>query len=80
MASSDRVAPEKQASSEGHAAAPLMAKGYRVLAKQGRTLNAAQARLAPYSEFAEFELGFTAILIAPQRLPRHLLAAFDAST
>ena len=128
----DRAAPEKEASpervaafqtglsAESRAAALLMAKGYRILAKrfrtphgeidlvakrrnllafvevkaratldeaayavtprqQARIINAAQAWLAAHPDHAEFELRFDAILIAPRRLPRHLLAAFDAS-
>ena len=108
-------------SAEARAAAYLMAKGYRILAKrfrtphgeidivarrrnlvafievkarasldeaayavtprqQGRIINAAQAWLAAHPDHAELELRFDAILIAPRRLPRHLLAAFDAST
>ena len=108
-------------SAESRAAAYLMAKGYRILAKrfrtpygeidlvakkrdlvafievkarasldeaayavtprqQGRIVNATQDWLMAHPEHAEFELRFDAILIAPRRLPRHLLAAFDAST
>jgi putative endonuclease len=120
-------APERVAafrtglSAESRAAAYLMAKGYRILAKrfrtpygeidlvarkrnlvafievkarasldeaawaitprqQARIVNAAQAWLMAHPDHAEFELRFDAILIAPRRLPRHLLAAFDAST
>jgi putative endonuclease len=47
--------------------------------QQARIIDAAQAWLATHPEYAEFELRFDAILIAPLRLPRHLLAAFDAS-
>jgi putative endonuclease len=47
--------------------------------QQARIIDAAQAWLAAHPEYAEFELRFDAILIAPRRLPRHLLAAFDAS-
>jgi len=47
--------------------------------QQARIINATQAWLAAHPEYAEFELRFDAILIAPRRLPRHLLAAFDAS-
>jgi putative endonuclease len=132
-ARNDPAKPEKQASpervaafntglsAESRAAALLMAKGYRVLAKrfrtphgeidlvakrrnlvafvevkaratldeaayavtprqQARIINAAQTWLVVHPEYAEFELRFDAILIAPRRLPRHLLAAFDAST
>jgi len=108
-------------SAESRAAAFLMAKGYRILAKRFRTphgeidlvarkrnlvafvevkaraslddaayavtprqqqriVAAAQAWLMAHPEHAEFELRFDAVLIAPRRLPRHLLAAFDAST
>jgi len=107
-------------SAEGRAAAFLMAKGYRILARRFRTphgeidlvarrrnllvfvevkarasldeaayavtprqqrriIDAAQAWLATHQEHADFELRFDAMLIAPRRLPRHLLAAFDAS-
>jgi putative endonuclease len=47
--------------------------------QQQRVINAAQAWLVGHPEHAEFELRFDAILIAPRHLPRHLLAAFDAS-
>jgi putative endonuclease len=107
-------------SAEDRAAAYLMAKGYRILAKrfrtphgeidivarrrnllafvevkarasldeaafavtprqQARIIDAAQAWLIAHPEHAEFELRFDAILIAPWHLPRHVLAAFDAS-
>src|ERR1700722_9485587 len=107
-------------SAESRAAAWLIAKGYRILAKRFRTpygeidivarrrnliafievkaratlddaayavtprqqqriIEAAQAWLMAHPEHAEFELRFDAMLIAPRRLPRHLLAAFDAS-
>ena len=108
-------------SAENRAAAYLMAKGYRILARrfrtpygeidlvarkrnllafievkaraslddaayavtprqQSRIIDAAKAWLMTHPEHAEFELRFDAMLIAPRRLPRHLLAAFDAST
>ena len=108
-------------SAESRAAAYLMAKGYRILAKrfrtpygeidlvarkrnmivfievkaraslddaayavtprqQARIIDAAQGWLMAHPEHAEYELRFDAMLIAPRRLPRHLLAAFDAST
>jgi len=107
-------------SAESRAAAYLMAKGYRILAKrfrtpygeidlvakkrnllafievkarasldeaayavtprqQARIIDAAQAWLMTHPDHAEFDMRFDAILIAPRRLPRHLLAAFDAS-
>ena len=47
---------------------------------QRRIIDAAQAWLMTHPEHAEFELRFDVMLIAPRHLPRHLLAAFDAST
>ena len=126
MAKTEGASPERVAafqtgiSAESRAAAWLMAKGYRILAKRFRTpygeidlvarrrnliafvevkarasldeaayavtprqqqriVNAAEAWLMAHPEHAEFELRFDAILIAPRRLPRHLIAAFDAS-
>src|SRR6202521_858962 len=122
VASPARVAAFRTGiSAESRAAAYLMAKGYRILAKrfrtphgeidivarrrnlvgfvevkarasldeaafavtprqQARMIEAAQAWLMAHPEHAEFELRFDAMLIAPRHLPRHLLAAFDAST
>ena len=133
MAETDRPPPAKAASparvaafrtglsAESRAAAYLMAKGYRILAKrfrtphgeidlvakrwnllafvevkaratlddaalavtprqQARIVDAAQAWLVMHPEHANFELRFDAILIAPRHLPRHVLAAFDASS
>jgi putative endonuclease len=121
LASPARVAAFRTGvSAETRAAAFLMAKGYRILAKRFRTpygeidlvarkrnllvfvevkargsldeaayavtprqqqriINAAQAWLMAHPEHAEFDMRFDAMLIAPKRLPRHLLAAFDAS-
>ena len=126
-ATAKTAAPERVAafrtglSAEARAAAYLMAKGYRILAKRFRTphgeidlvarrrnvvafvevkaratlddaayavtprqqrriIDAAQGWLMAHPEHAEFDLRFDAMLIAPRRLPRHLLAAFDAST
>jgi putative endonuclease len=120
-------APERVAafrtglSAEARAAALLIAKGYRILAKRFRTphgeidiiarkrglvafvevkaraslddaayavtprqqqriIDAAQAWLMAHPDHAEFELRFDAILVAPRSMPRHLVAAFDAST
>lgn len=133
MAKTDRFPEERVASparlaafntgvsAESRAAAFLMAKGYRILAKrfrtpqgeidivakrrnllafvevkaratldeaafavtprqQARIVNAAQAWLVAHPEHADMELRFDAVLIAPRHLPRHLLAAFDASS
>lgn len=126
MAKTEDASPERIAafrtglSAESRAAAYLIAKGYRILAKRFRTpygeidlvvrrrnllafvevkarasfddaawavtprqqqriINAAQAWLMAHPEHAEFEMRFDAMLIAPRSLPRHLLAAFDAS-
>jgi putative endonuclease len=121
LASPARVAAFRTGlSAESRAAAFLMAKGYRILAKRFRTphgeidivarrrnmivfievkaraslddaayavtarqqqriIDAAQGWLMAHPEHADFELRFDAMLIAPRRLPRHLLAAFDAS-
>jgi putative endonuclease len=122
LASPARVAAFRTGLSvEARAAAFLMAKGYRILAKRFRTphgeidivarkrsllafievkarasldeaayavtprqqqriIGAAQAWLVAHPEHADFDMRFDAMLIAPRRLPRHLLAAFDAST
>ena len=126
MAKTENASPERVAafrtglSAESRAAAYLMAKGYRILARRFRTpygeidlvarrrnllafvevkaraslddaawavtprqqqriVNAAQAWLMAHPEHAEFEMRFDAMLVAPKSLPRHLLAAFDAS-
>ncbi len=122
LASPERVAAFRTGlSAEARAAAWLMAKGYRILARRFRTrygeidlvvrrrnlvafvevkaranlddaayavtqrqqrriIDAAQAWLMTHPEHANFELRFDVMLIAPRHLPRHLLAAFDAST
>jgi putative endonuclease len=122
VASPQRVAAfHTGISAESRAAAYLIAKGYRILARRFRTphgeidivarrrnliafvevkaraslddaafavtprqqqriIDAAQGWLVAHPEHAEFELRFDAMLIAPRRLPRHVLAAFDAST
>src|SRR6266404_5920931 len=119
LASPARIAAFRTGlSAESRAAAFLMAKGYRILAKRFRTphgeidivarrrnlivfievkarasldeaayavtprqqqriIDAAQGWLMAHPEHADFELRFDAMLIAPRRLPRHLLAAFD---
>ncbi|MGJ4951193.1 YraN family protein [Bradyrhizobium sp. HKCCYLS20291] len=120
-ASPERIAAFRTGlSAEARAAALLIAKGYRILAKRFRTphgeidiiarkrglvafvevkaraslddaayavtprqqqriIDAAQAWLMAHPDHAEFELRFDAILVAPRSLPRHLMAAFDAS-
>ena len=72
MAKTDGAAPPKSAK----VASPERVAAFRTgLSAESR----AAAWLMAHSEHAEFELRFDAILIAPRRLPRHLLAAFDAS-
>jgi putative endonuclease len=120
-ASAERVAAfQTGLAAESRAAAWLLAKGYRILARrfrtpygeidivarrrsllafievkarasldeaayavtarqQARIVAAAQVWLMAHPEHADFELRFDAMLIAPRRLPRHVLAAFDAS-
>jgi putative endonuclease len=126
MAKTDEASPERVAafrtglSAETRAAAYLMAKGYRILAKrfrtpygeidivarrrnlivfvevkareslddaayavtprqQARIIAAAQIWLMAHPEHEGYDLRFDAMLIAPRRLPRHVLSAFDAS-
>src|SRR3954464_14053624 len=65
---------------EVKARAKLEYAAYAVTTRQqARIIEAAQAWLMAHPEHADFELRFDAMLIAPRRLPRHLLAAFDAS-
>jgi putative endonuclease len=107
-------------SAEARAAAFLIAKGYRILAKrfrtphgeidliakrrnlvafvevkaraslddaayavtprqQARIIAAAQIWLMAHPEHDSYDLRFDAMLVAPRRLPRHVVAAFDAS-
>ncbi|MES2750115.1 MAG: YraN family protein [Pseudomonadota bacterium] len=47
--------------------------------QQQRIIAAAQVWLMAHPEHAEFDMRFDAVLIAPKHLPRHLMAAFDAS-
>jgi putative endonuclease len=66
---------------EVKARASLDEAAYAVTARQQqRIITTAQAWLMAHPEHSDFELRFDAILIAPRRLPRHLLAAFEAST
>jgi putative endonuclease len=66
---------------EVKARASLDDAAYAVTPRQQlRIIDAAQAWLMTHPEHADFDLRFDVILIAPRRLPRHLLAAFDAST
>jgi len=47
--------------------------------QQRRIVAAAEAWLASHPQYANDELRFDAMLIAPGKLPRHLVAAFDAT-
>lgn len=108
-------------SAESRAAALLLAKGYRILARryrspvgeidivarrrgelvfievkaretfdaaaeavgtrqQRRIIAAAEAFLAANPQYALRPMRFDVVLVVPRRLPRHLPAAFDAST
>ena len=46
--------------------------------QQQRIVTAAQAWLVNHPEYANFDMRFDVVLIAPKHLPRHLTAAFDA--
>ena len=48
--------------------------------QEARIIDVARARLVAHPAHGDFELRFEAILIAPHPLPRHLLAAFGASS
>jgi putative endonuclease len=64
---------------EVKARASLDEAAYAVTPRQQQRIIGAQAWLMAHPEHADFELRFDAMLIAPRRLPRHLIAAFDAS-
>jgi putative endonuclease len=65
---------------EVKARASLDEAAYAVTPRQQRRIvEAAQAWLMAHPGHAEFDLRFDVMLIAPGHLPRHLLAAFDAS-
>jgi putative endonuclease len=46
--------------------------------QQRRIVAAAEAWLAAHPEHAGYDLRFDAVLVAPGRLPQHLVAAFEA--
>jgi len=116
-----RIAFRFGLSAESRAAALLIAKGYRILARrfrtplgeidivarrrgvlvfievkardnfdtaaeaigkrqQSRIIGAAQLWLAGHPEDAMRDMRFDVVLVVPGRVPRHLPAAFDAST
>jgi putative endonuclease len=49
------------------------------MVQQQRIVAAAEAWLARHPQYANDDLRFDAMLIAPGRLPKHLVAAFDAT-
>lgn len=66
---------------EVKARATLDDAAYSVTPQQRqRIVAAAQAWLMTHPEHAAFDMRFDAVLIAPKHLPKHLIAAFDAST
>ena len=126
MAKNDPPAPERIVafqtglSAESRAAAYLIAKGYRIVARrfrsgvgeidiiarrrnmivfvevkaraklddaayavtpqqQARIIAAAEAWIASHPQHANSDFRFDAVLVAPRHLPRHLVAAFDAT-
>jgi putative endonuclease len=119
--------PERQVafrlglSAESRAAAYLIAKGYRIVARRWRSpvgeidivarrrstlvfvevkaratfddaaeavvprqrrriIGAAEAWLASHPDDANCDMRFDAVLVAPGKMPRHIVAAFDASS
>jgi putative endonuclease len=48
--------------------------------QRARIIGAAEAWLAHHPDAAIRDIRFDAMLVAPRRLPRHIPAAFDAST
>ena len=54
---------------------------WSVLARQKRRIvAAAEAWLAAHPEHAGYDIRFDAVLVAPGRLPQHLVAAFEAES
>ena len=47
--------------------------------QQRRIIGAAKAWLASHPEDADRDIRFDVVLVAPKSLPRHIMAAFDAS-
>ena len=50
-----------------------------ILRQQRRIIAAAEAWLAAHPEDANRDIRFDVVLVAPKSLPRHIMAAFDAS-
>ncbi len=50
-----------------------------IVRQQRRIIAAAEAWLATHPEDANRDIRFDVVLVAPKSLPRHIMAAFDAS-
>ena len=50
-----------------------------IVRQQRRIIAAAEAWLASHPDDANCDIRFDVVLVAPKSLPRHILAAFDAS-
>ena len=50
-----------------------------IVRQQRRIIAAAEAWLAAHPEDANCDIRFDVVLVAPKSLPRHIVAAFDAS-
>ena len=50
-----------------------------IIRQQRRIIAAAEAWLASHPEDASSDIRFDVVLVAPRSLPRHIMAAFDAS-
>jgi putative endonuclease len=50
-----------------------------IVRQQRRIIAAAEAWLAAHPEDANRDIRFDVVLVAPKSLPRHIMAAFDAS-
>ncbi len=84
------AAPARSTSSPAAAASPLSSRSRRARHwttrpmrsrryQQRRIIAAAEAWLATHPQYGNDDLRFDAMLIAPGHLPRHLMAAFDAT-
>ncbi len=51
-----------------------------IVPQQRRIIAAAEAWLATHPRYAEFDMRFDVVLVAPKSIPRHIQAAFDASS
>lgn len=50
-----------------------------IMRQQRRIIAAAEAWLATHPENANLDMRFDVVLVAPKSIPRHIMAAFDAS-